>query len=389
MQEKEVAYLQIFHEVSRAVLSVRDVRTVLGLIVEKIVRPLAIKASALRLLDERTQRLELAASHGLSKKYLEKGPLFADRSITDAFRGQPVLVENAPTDDRIQYRDEAKEEGIASILSVPLVVRERVIGVLRIYTGQPRRFSQKEMDLISAIAEIGAIAIDNARSFEAKEAELSEVLKVGGLEYGQEPPGTTDRFEPVPKGDMGNQKSYSYFRTLHRLTRTITSTIEMKDLLKALATEIAEALRVKGCCLFWLNTLTRELDLMASYGLSEAYRCKGPISMDKSIPRGLSEEPVCIADVRTDSEIQYREEAEKEGILCLLSVPISVKEKVRGVLRLYASTSGAFDAERIEFAKVLAEIAGIAIVNARLYQERTNDISFWKTTLDYLGIGDT
>jgi signal transduction protein with GAF and PtsI domain len=389
MQQKEVAYLQIFHEVSRAVLSVRDVQTVLGLIAEKIVPLLDIKASALRLLGEGTQRLELAASHGLSKKYLEKGPVFADRSITDAFTGHPVLVENAPTDDRIQYRDEAKEEGIASILSVPMVVRARVIGVLRIYTGEPRRFSQKEIDLISAIAEIGAIAIDNARTFEAKEAELSEILKVGGLEYGQEPPGTKDRFEPVPKSDIGNQKSYRDFRTLHRLTRTITSTIEMEDLLKALATEIAEALRVKGCCLFWLNTLTRELDLMASYGLSEAYRCKGPISMDKSVPRGLSEGSVCIADVQTDPAIQYREEAEKEGISCLLSVPISVKEKVRGVLRLYASTSEAFDAEKIEFAKVLAEIAGIAIVNARLYQERTNDLTFWKTTLDYLGIGDT
>ena len=72
----------------------------------------------------------------------------------------------------------------------------------------------------------------------------------------------------------------------------------------------------------------------------------------------------------------------------MLSVPISVKEKIRGVLRLYSSTSRPFDAEEIEFAKVLAEIGGIAIVNAKLYQERTNDITFWKTTLDYLGIGD-
>jgi signal transduction protein with GAF and PtsI domain len=388
MQEEEIAYLQIFSEISRAVLSVLDVEAVLGLIAERIVRPLGIKASALRLLDERTHRLELAASHGLSDEYLGKGALFADRSIADALRGRPVLVENAPADDRIQYREEARAEGIASMLSVPMLVKGRIIGVLRIYTAEPRRFSQKEIDLISAIAEIGAIAIDNARIFEAKGAELSELFKVGGIYYEYEPPVAEDRFKPGQKGEIGEQKSYRYFRTLYRLTRTITSTMEMKDLLDAVAREIAEALLVRGCCLFWLNILTRELEPMASYGLSDAYVRKGPLSMDKSIPRVLNGRAVCIADVRTDAAIQYPEEAQKEGIFSMLSVPISVKEKVRGILRLYSSTLRPFDAEEIEFANVLAEISGIAIVNAKLYQERTNDITFWKTTLDYLGIGE-
>jgi signal transduction protein with GAF and PtsI domain len=389
MQEEEVAYLQIFSEVSRAVLSVLDVEAVLGLIVERIVRPLGIKGGALRLLDERTHRLELAASHGLSEEYLKKGALFADRSMADALRGRPVLVENAPVDARIQYREEARAEGIASILSVPMLIRGRFIGVLRMYTAEPRQFSQKEIDLVSAIADIGAIAIDNARTFEAKGAELSELFKVAGIDYGYEPPPAEDRFERGPKRDIGQQKSYGYFRTLYRLTRTIASTMEMKDLLKAVAREIAEALPVKGCSLFWLNILTRELEPMASYGLSDAYVRKGPLSMDKSIPRVLDDQAVCIADVRTDPAIQYPEEAEKEGIFSMLSVPISVKKKVRGVLRLYSSTSRPFDAEEIEFAKVLAGIGAIAIVNAKLYQERTNDISFWKTTLDYLGIGDS
>jgi GAF domain-containing protein len=298
------------------------------------------------------------------------------------------VVENAPADDRIQYREEARAEGIASILSVPMLVKGRIIGVLRVYTAEPRRFSQKEIDLVSAIAEIGAIAIDNARTFETKGAELSELFKVGGMDYEYEPPVVEDSLDHGLKGDIGERKSYPYFRTLYHLTRTITSTMEMKELLEAVAGEIAEALRVKGCCLFWLNLLTRELEPMASYGLSDAYVSKGPLSMDKSIPRVLSAQAVCIADVRTDAAIQYPEEAQKEGIFSMLSVPISVKDKVRGILRLYSSTSRSFDAEEIEFAKVLADISGIAIVNAKLYQERTNDITFWKTTLDYLGIGD-
>jgi len=111
--------------------------------------------------------------------------------------------------------------------------------------------------------------------------------------------------------------------------------------------------------------------------------------MDKSIPQVFEELTVFIADVRTDPAVQYPEAAEREGILSMLSVPILVREKVRGVLRLYSSIATAFSTEDLEFAKVLAEIGGIAIINAKLYQERTTDITFWKATLDYLGIENT
>lgn len=386
MAEKEFEYFRIFHEVTRAVLSALDAEAVLHLITKTIVLSLDIKGSTLMLLDEKSHRFELVATYGLSQKYLEKGPLYADRSIADASRGKPVLVENAPADDRVQYRQEARGEGIVSILSVPMVMRGQFIGVLRIYTGEPRRFSQNEMDLISAIAEMSAIAIENARIFEARGAELSRVLKVGGIDYQYELPVAKYQVKPAFKAGIDYKESYHYFRTLYRLTRTITSTMEMTKTLEAVVAEIAKAMGVKGCCLFWLNTASRELELLASYGLSHAYLCKGPLSMDKSIPQVFEELTVFIADVRTDPAVQYPEEAEREGILSMLSVPILVREKVRGVLRLYSSIATAFSTEDLEFAKILAEIGGIAIINAKLYQERMTDITFWKATLDYLGI---
>jgi signal transduction protein with GAF and PtsI domain len=389
MAEKEFEYFRTFHEVTRAVLSALDLEAVLGLITKAAVSSLEIKGSTLMLLDEKSHRLELVASHGLSQKYLEKGPLYADRSIADASRGKPVLVENAPADDRVQYRQEAREEGIASILSVPMVMRGQFLGVLRIYTREPRQFSENEMDLISAIAEIGAIAIENARIFEARGAELSKVLKVGGIDYEYQLPVAKYQVKPTFKGGIEHKKSYDYFRTLYRLTRTITSAMEMKKTLEAVVSEIAKSMQVKGCCLFWLNTVSRELELLASYGLSHAYVCKGPLSIDKSVPQVFEELTVFIDDVRTDPAVQYPKAADQEGILSMLSVPIAVREKVRGVLRLYSSMATAFSTEDLEFAKVLAEIGGIAIMNAKLHQERTTDITFWKTTLDYLGIENT
>ncbi len=389
VEQIDVQYSQVFHEVTRAVLSVLNVKAVLHLIAKRIVSPLGIKASALMLLDAETHRLELVASHRLSDKYLRKGPLDADRSIADALSGRPVLVENAATDARVQYREEAREEGVASILSVPMVIRGRVIGVLRLYTAEPRPFTENELELISAIAEIGAVAIENARMFEAKGEELSKLLEVGGVDYEHELDLQKYRVKAISRKGIDPEKSYHYFRTLHRLTRTITSTIEMEQALGTVAKEVAKAMLVRGCCLLWMNTVTRELELLASYGLSQTYLSKGPLSMDKSIPQALKGEAVSITDVRRDSRIQYPKAAEKEGILSMLSVPITVKETVRGVLRLYSSNPTPFQAEEVDFAKALAEISGIAIINAKLHQERTDDIAFWKATLEYLGIKDS
>ncbi len=382
MEAKEVEYFGIFHEVARAVLSVLDVKAVLHLIAKRIVSPLDVKASALMLLNEENRQLELVASHRLSQKYLEKGPIDADRSIAEAFRGKPVLIENAPEDKRVQYGDDAREEGIASILSVPMLMRGRVIGVLRLYTAEPRRFTESESELISAITEIGAIAIGNARIFEARGEKLSALLRSSGIEYVSELPPEKYPVKSIHRGGIDHKKSYEYFRTLHRLTKTITSTTEMEKTLRTVAKEIAKAMLVRGCCLLWLNTENRELEILASYGLSQAYVSKGPVSIDKSIPQALRGEAVFIADARGDPRIQYPEAAEKEGIVSILSVPISVKEEVRGVLRLYSSNSTPFRTEEIEFAKALAEISGIAIMNARLHQKRTDDIAFWKGTRD-------
>jgi len=386
VEEIQVQYFQVFHEIARAVLSVLNVKTVLHLIAKRIVSPLGVKASALMVLDQETHRLELVASHRLSDRYLRKGPLDADRSVADALSGIPVLVESAPTDPRVQYRKEAREEGVASILSVPMVIRGGIIGVLRLYTAEPRRFTENELELISAIAEIGAVAIENARIFEAKGEELSKLLETGGVDHEYEPDPEKYRVKAISREGIDPEKSYHYFRTIHRLTRTITSMIEMERTLETVAKEIAKAMLVKGCCLLWMNTMTRELELLASCGLSQTYLSKGPLSMDKSIPQVLKGEAVSITDVRTDPRIQYPKAAEEEGILSMLSVPITVKETVRGVLRLYSSNSRPFRTEEIDFAKALAEISGIAIINAKLHQERTDDIAFWKATLEYLGI---
>ena len=70
---------------------------------------------------------------------------------------------DATEDDRIQYRPQAKEEGIASILSAPVMLAGDVVGVIRVYTGEPYHFTEADMYFVTAVANLGAVALENAR----------------------------------------------------------------------------------------------------------------------------------------------------------------------------------------------------------------------------------
>ena len=76
-----------------------------------------------------------------------------------------------------QYPKEAKEEGIASIVSVPLRIKGRVIGVMRLYTPEPREFSEEEINSAEVLAETGAIAIENAKMYERIKKDYESIMR--------------------------------------------------------------------------------------------------------------------------------------------------------------------------------------------------------------------
>jgi GAF domain-containing protein len=165
MGKNEMGYFRLFRDVCKVMNASLDVKEVLKLITGNVVTVLEAKASTIFLLDKKKKRLEIGASFGVSKGYLNKGPLDSEISILESLEGTPVMVYDATNDSRIQYPEEAKKEGIASILSVPIPVKGNVIGVLRIYTSQPREFTDDEIELVRSLAEMGGIAIENARMY--------------------------------------------------------------------------------------------------------------------------------------------------------------------------------------------------------------------------------
>lgn len=159
--------IQALYEVQQTMVETLDFERVLSLIAEKVVEVMEVKASSIRLLQSGGEELMIAASYNLSKRYLRKGRIKLKESLIDqeVLEGNPVSIIEVADDERFIFRDEARMEGIHSLLCAPLRVENEAMGVIRVYTGTRRSFSEDEQNLLSTFAGQAALIIKNARLY--------------------------------------------------------------------------------------------------------------------------------------------------------------------------------------------------------------------------------
>jgi len=377
-------YFRLFFETAQAILSARDLQATLDSLVERTVAALQIKAGSLRLIDEQSNSLKQVASFGLSEAYLNKGALSADQSIPEVLSGQPVCIKEAYNDPRIQYPEAMRAEGINTVLSVPVIAGDKVIGVLRLYSAEPRDYRAEDLEFVSALAEMGGLAIANAQLYQADGAKLASLFEAIGAELPTGVETGAPQLEAATLQPVDPAKSLAYFRTLHEVTRAILSTLDSKQVMQLIVDKVVGIMQVKASALRLRNETTHELELIATTGLSEKFLTKGQPHTDQSISATLAGQPVLITDTANDPRLEYPAETVAEGIESILSMPIVARRRVVGVLRLYSAEKRSYSEEEITFLSALAEIAGVAIMNARLYEETRNDLSFWAATLGYM-----
>jgi len=160
-----------------------------------------------------------------------------------------------------------------------------------------------------------------------------------------------------------------YYTALYQAAMTISSSLELPEVLQSVVKSITEAMQVKACGLRLLDRRTGQLQLSAVYGLSSGYLAKGPVDVEHSPidSEALCGKTVIIPDVSVDSRFQYKEAAKREGIVTVLCVPLEVRGEAIGVLRVYTDEPCTFHEDDIQFLSVLASLAGLAIANANLY----------------------
>jgi GAF domain-containing protein len=321
-------YFKTFCNVSKAFGTVLSTEKLLDVIVGSAIETMEAKAACLFLADKEKDIFVPVAQKGLSDNYLHAKPLQAKQLVGAILKGGHLYIKDATSDPRVENHDAKKAEGIASILDVPVMVRNKAIGLLALYTSEARDFSGDEIDFLSALAEQGGMAVERARLL--------------------------DRI----------QKNSALFL---QLASSINSSLDIKKILHTLTAEISQALGMKGALIRLINEKTGTLDLVTTYGLSDEFLNKGPVYTEKSITEASKGKTVAIRDVAADNRIQYRQEHIDEGIESMLSVPIKSKEEVIGVMRLFSAVKRDYPEDTLMLLEALAHTGALAIQNASMY----------------------
>ena len=326
--ERNANFIELFVSVSKAITSSLEPDNVFRLITEKIPQIVGVDAATIRLLDKSGKKLELRAAYGLSEAYLNRGTIDTEESIFKALRGEPITIENAYQDARILYPEATRQEGIETIMAVPIPIRGEIHGILRLLTKKPHNYQQDEIDFVTAIGEQCGIAIENARIFKAQQIQLD------------------------------------YFKAIHEIGKKINATYALDKILDLIVTRLPAVMQLKAATIRLIEQTKGKLELKAAYGLSQAYLERGPLDDELATYYIKEGEPVVIRDARKDVHTLYHEEAKAEGISSILGVPITVQGEIIGILRLLTEEIRYFSDVDINFAMAVAEQGGVAIQRA-------------------------
>lgn len=163
--EQRASQLSTLSEISRTITSDLYLEEILQLIVAMTAESMNFKICSIMLLDADRGELVIKATQSQSRAYVKKPNLklsesVAGRAVTE---GKPITILDVRKTPGYQYPDIAKQEGLCSLISLPLCVKKEIIGVLNCYTATPHWFSEEESNLLTALANQAAISIQNAK----------------------------------------------------------------------------------------------------------------------------------------------------------------------------------------------------------------------------------
>ena len=303
---------------------------VMNSIAKKIQELVFIDATLIRLINKEGTRLDIAAHSGLSEEYLNKGPIFIEKSPLDKetlSEGKPIVISHPAKDKRIQYPDKVGKEKVQAIISVTLKTCNHVLGVIRGYSFKNSKFSADQISLFQKLSAQAAIAIETFRSLE-RSKKLLEVSK------------------------------------------KVNSSLDLGNVLHTTVQLAAESLKVKGSTIRIFNENTDLMELRAYWGISDDFILAGPSLLserpiDQEVMQGKT---IYIPDVTKDSRFRLADIAEKEGIVSTLCVPLEAMGRHIGTLRIYTAQIYNFSEEEMNFLQMIATQAGTAVNNALMFE---------------------
>jgi signal transduction histidine kinase/putative methionine-R-sulfoxide reductase with GAF domain len=305
-------------EISKAIASGLYLEDVLRLIVTVTARVMDSKICSLWILDEKDRKLKLKATQSISDEYLKERSLAMGEGVVGAvaLQNKPVAILDVLREPLYKEKELARNEGLVSMLSVPMCIKDRVIGVINCYTSYPHPFSKMEEEMLAMVANQAAICIENSGLMET--LEVDEILRLV-LE--------------------GVTKHIGFDRARLYLVNEKANRLECK---MAVGVNVG---KIRG--------VTLPLDPEASI-----------------VARSISEKrPYVIPDASLDPRVNPLLK-EKFNLHSLVVIPLLTKERALGAIAADHMEPGRkITPETLESVMTFAEQAGLAIHNAFMYQE--------------------
>lgn len=308
-------------EISKAIASGLYLEDVLRLIVTVTANVMNSKICSLWILDERDQRLKLKATQSISEEYLKERSLAIGEGVVGhvALHNKPMAIPNVLQEPLYKEKELAKHEGLVSMLSVPMCIRDKVIGVINCYTSYPRTFSRSEEEMLLTVANQAAICIENSGLMET--LDIDEILKL------------------VLEGVI---RHTGFDRARLYLVN------EKRDLLECKMAVGVDVEKIKGV----------ELPLSPEVSV-----------VSRSV---IEKRPYIIPDAMQDSRVNPVLK-ETFNLHSLVVIPLFTKEKALGAIAAdHIEPGKRLTQETLDSVMTFAQQAGLAIQNASRYQELKN-----------------
>jgi len=320
---KQMDCFRIFCRLAKAFGTTQSRDQLLELIVESAIETMDGKAACLFLADEDQDVFVPVAQKGLSPHYFHASPMKARAIVAALVKKGHLAFEDATADPRLENHEAKKAEGIASILTVPVMVKARPIGVLSLYTAQRRRFSEMDIEFLSALADQGGVAVEQATLLERIRANT---------------------------------------RLFLTLSSGINESLDIRKIMHILTAEISEALSMKGAAVQLKDPRSGRLETVGSYGLDE--NVLAAMVKDKAAAQALAGQTVIRPDLADDKRSAFGAATAGAGLRAMLCVPIRAKESVIGLMRVFAGKPHDWDEDQVALVQALAQTGGLAMENA-------------------------
>jgi signal transduction histidine kinase len=287
--------------------------------------------------DEHHEQLIPGATRGFKPEVVARMAHKPGEGVTTivAMTGQPIAVEDALTDPRVAHRI-TDAEGIRSLLHVPIKVNGEVFGVFGINYLQPRRLAGDEERVLLGLAHRAAVAIEHARLFTESQQRLHEL------------------------------------EALYLADETLHSSLRLNDVLQALAKVATDVLQADKSSVHVWDAERTALIVAASRGYS-AESVAQPLLPGRDFAINFATDPrmVTLQDARNDPGISptLRQIVERDGIEAAIAAPISVGGQMFGLFGAAFCTRHTVTEEERRLVLALAQRAGLAIQNARLFEQ--------------------